>query len=167
MDNYAELRQKSDNKTLPVTARMLETLIRLSTAHAKMRLSQKVERVDCEDALRLVEFALFNDAEVIKKPKKKPVEERELVCRNSAESWWLVSDEEEGEAKKVRTEESDKQSQQSSKEGEEGAMEEEVEVSDEKYSAFRSALSKLYTSRRTDSMTLQEIMGKTEPRSWL
>ena len=83
MDNYAELRQKSDNKTLPVTARMLETLI---TAHAKMRLSQKVEKVDCEDALRLVEFALFNDAEVIKKPKKKPVEERELVCRNSAES---------------------------------------------------------------------------------
>ena len=151
VDNYAELRQKSDNKTLPVTARMLETLIRLSTAHAKMRLSQKVEKVDCEDALRLVEFALFNDAEVIKKPKKKPVEERELV----------FSDEEEGEAKKVRTEESDKQSQQSqqsSKEGEEGAMEEEVEVSDEKYSAFRSALSKLYTSRRTDSMTLQEIM---------
>ena len=86
MDNYSELRQKSDNKTLPVTARMLETLIRLSTAHAKMRLSQKVEKVDCEDALRLVEFALFNDAEVIKKPKKKPVEERELVCRNSAES---------------------------------------------------------------------------------
>lgn len=61
----------------------------------------------------------------------------------------------------MRTEESDKQSQSSK----EGAMEEEVEVSDEKYSAFRSALSKLYTSRRTDSMTLQEIMGRTEPRS--
>ena len=66
----------------------------------------------------------------------------------------------------MRTEESDKQSQQSSEEGaEEGAMEEEVEVSDEKYSAFRSALSKLYTSRRTDSMTLQEIMGRTKPKS--
>lgn len=81
VDSYTELRQKADNKTLPVTARMLETLIRLSTAHAKMRLSQKVERSDCEEALRLVEFALFNDAEVIKKPRKKPVEEKEVVCR--------------------------------------------------------------------------------------
>ena len=51
MDNYAELRQKSDNKTLPVTARMLETLIRLSTAHAKMRLSQKVEKVDLDSGV--------------------------------------------------------------------------------------------------------------------
>lgn len=82
VDSYTELRQKADNKTLPVTARMLETLIRLSTAHAKMRLSQKVERKDCEEALRLVEFALFNDAEVIKKkPRKKQAEEKEVVCR--------------------------------------------------------------------------------------
>ena len=37
--------------------------------------------------------------------------------------------------------------------------EEEVEVSDEKFGAFRSALSKLYISRRVDSMTLREILG--------
>lgn len=35
---YAQLRSKEvDNKTLPVTARTLETLIRLSSAHAKVR----------------------------------------------------------------------------------------------------------------------------------
>ena len=34
---YAQLRSKEvDNKTLPVTARTLETLIRLSSAHAKV-----------------------------------------------------------------------------------------------------------------------------------
>ena len=47
VDAYAQLRQKSDAKTLPVTAHLLETLIRLSTAHAKMRLSNKVELQDC------------------------------------------------------------------------------------------------------------------------
>ena len=45
---YAELRQKSDNRTLPITARLLETMIRLSTAHAKLRLSAKVELSDCK-----------------------------------------------------------------------------------------------------------------------
>ena len=42
---------------------------------------------------------------------------------------------------------------------------EEVEVSDEKFGAFRSALSKLYISRRVDSMTLQEILGRNEGRN--
>ena len=48
VDEYSELRQKADYKTLPVTARLLETLIRLSTAHVKMRLSPQVEKKDCE-----------------------------------------------------------------------------------------------------------------------
>ena len=48
---------------------------------------------------------------------------------------------------------------------EEEEEEEEVEVSDEKFGAFRSALSKLYISRRVDSMTLQEILGRDEGRN--
>lgn len=48
---------------------------------------------------------------------------------------------------------------------EEEEEEEEVEVSDEKFGAFRSALSKLYISRRVDSMTLQEILGRNEGRN--
>lgn len=46
-------------KTSPVTARTLETLIRLSTAHAKARISKTVELEDSEVAVELVQYAYF------------------------------------------------------------------------------------------------------------
>jgi len=52
-----------------VTARALETLIRLSTAHAKARLSKTVDAVDAETAIELVQFAYFK--KVLAKDKKK------------------------------------------------------------------------------------------------
>ena len=44
-------------KTITATPRQLESLIRLAEAHAKMRLSDKVERVDVEEAERLIKVA--------------------------------------------------------------------------------------------------------------
>jgi DNA replication licensing factor MCM3 len=48
-------------RTSPITARTLETLIRLSTAHAKARLSPRVEQKDADIAEQILRFALFKE----------------------------------------------------------------------------------------------------------
>jgi len=72
-DEYANLRandfENSMARTAPVTPRALETLIRLSSAHAKARLSKVIELEDAEIAIELVQFAYFK--KVLEKPGKK------------------------------------------------------------------------------------------------
>ncbi|CAN6359738.1 unnamed protein product [Urochloa humidicola] len=63
--SYAELRDgsanaKSGGGTLPITARTLETIIRLSTAHAKMKLRHEVLKSDVEAALQVLNFAIYH-----------------------------------------------------------------------------------------------------------
>ncbi|XP_062191035.1 DNA replication licensing factor MCM3-like [Phragmites australis] len=63
--SYAELRDgganaKSGGGTLPITARTLETIIRLSTAHAKMKLRHEVHQTDVEAALQVLNFAIYH-----------------------------------------------------------------------------------------------------------
>lgn len=60
---YGDLRTAERNQTLPITARALETIIRLSTAHAKLRLSKKITESDVEEALVVLQYALTNNAE--------------------------------------------------------------------------------------------------------
>jgi DNA replication licensing factor MCM3 len=61
---YTELRTTHrDEAGLPITARTLETIIRLATAHAKIRLDYKnVEARDVQVAIDILKFALFSDA---------------------------------------------------------------------------------------------------------
>lgn len=54
---------------LPVTPRTLETLIRLASAHAKARLSSRVEKKDAQVAMEMMEYCLYK--EIIPKPKHK------------------------------------------------------------------------------------------------
>ena len=66
--SWVKLREKSiseecKGKVIPITARTLESLIRISTAFAKARLSQNIERQDCENALELVADSIFHDNE--------------------------------------------------------------------------------------------------------
>jgi len=74
-DEYAKLRSQESisaanvARTTPVTPRTLETLIRLSTAHAKARLSKEVTAEDAEAAIELIQFAYFK--KVLEKEKKK------------------------------------------------------------------------------------------------
>lgn len=74
---YSTLRSKDDMKTLPVTTRTLETMIRLTTAHAKCRLSDEATEVtsfrpvkrtikaDARVALEILNYALYHDNSTI------------------------------------------------------------------------------------------------------
>ena len=56
-------------RTQPVTVRTLETLIRLSTAHARARLSKYVEAQDAEASIKLIEYAFFKKVLERKRPR--------------------------------------------------------------------------------------------------
>jgi DNA replication licensing factor MCM3 len=61
-NRYVEMRARQDERTLPITARSLETVIRLATAHAKARLSEIVEaEPDCQIAMDILGFALYHE----------------------------------------------------------------------------------------------------------
>lgn len=58
---WVDLRSKESDRKLimPITVRTLETLIRISTAVAKAHLSQVVQRQHCDEALKVLKFALY------------------------------------------------------------------------------------------------------------
>ncbi|KAM9563488.1 DNA replication licensing factor MCM3 [Guaruba guarouba] len=95
-EEYSRLRSQDQINsdiamTSPVTARTLETLIRLSTAHAKARMNKTVDLQDAEAALELVQFAYF-----------KKVLEKEKKRRKQAEDDSETEEDEESQPKEER-----------------------------------------------------------------
>lgn len=82
VNTYANLRNdemgSNQRRTSPITARTLETLIRLATAHAKSRLSHRVEEIDAEVAEQMLRFALFKEvAEMARRKRRRTSQEAE------------------------------------------------------------------------------------------
>lgn len=63
----------NQRRTSPITARTLETLIRLSTAHAKSRLSSRVEERDARVAEAILRFAMFKEVIEVGRRKRRKV----------------------------------------------------------------------------------------------
>lgn len=60
---YVDMRKMGDDarsseKRITATTRQLESMIRLAEAHAKLRLSQRVELIDVKEAVRLIKSAI-------------------------------------------------------------------------------------------------------------
>jgi len=99
---YANLRNEgmegNKKKTSPLTARTLETLIRLATAHAKARLSPKVERANARQAEEIMRFALFREVPKRQRRKKRKLNNGIAVRKGSDGSDDDDSEESEDEA---------------------------------------------------------------------
>ena len=87
---YSALRndelEGNQRKTSPMTARTLETLIRLATAHAKARLSHKVEEKDAEAAESILRFALFKEVVEDERKKRRKVSHADAMSSDSSSS---------------------------------------------------------------------------------
>ena len=60
---YSDLRAKEDMKTLPVTPRTLDAMLRLTVAHAKCRLSRVATEEDAKVALEIMSYALYHEVQ--------------------------------------------------------------------------------------------------------
>lgn len=64
--DFENSQDKNQQRFMPITVRTLESLIRLATAHAKLRLSKTIEKVDCDLAVEMMTYSLFGEDEVEK-----------------------------------------------------------------------------------------------------
>lgn len=105
---YSALRndelEGNQRKTSPMTARTLETLIRLATAHAKARLSHRVEERDAEAAESILRFALFKEVVEDERRKRRKVGRTAMSEDEASSNEDEDSDHDEGDRPQPRTE---------------------------------------------------------------
>lgn len=163
---YLQLRAKQDARTLPVTPRCLETLIRLATAHTKARLSHTVEEVDAKAAADIMMYALY----YIEDGVEKGGEEDELHADTDTEAG--TSDSESGKKRSRNTPEDEDEEEEEESSGlrrstraRTGAADSSKDTdTDSKFTKVQGAVIKLQSSTEGD-VTVTQLMGLLEGMS--
>ncbi|KAI9260644.1 MCM2/3/5 family-domain-containing protein [Phascolomyces articulosus] len=152
INEYTSLRNDKDEdtrkKTAPITARTLETLIRLSTAHAKARLSEKVEDKDAKAAAEVLRVAMFK--EVIRKTKAS--KRRKMDISDNEESEESESDSEEMEEDIVP--QTTRRSARVRDEDSSMEVDGDDELTEERFQLFQSKMNQIDLS---DGLPFQEV----------
>lgn len=162
-----------------MTARTLETLIRLATAHAKARLSVKVTARDAQAAVDMVHFAIF--AKVMSKPRARarieasdgeeyqedeevdengePTEGERKKRTKSDDPYEYDEEDDESDERRKRVRRSKGGPTSPTTEGVQQAasVEERVQVSDARLAEFRQALYQEFKRTQAQSLPLAEI----------
>ncbi|CAA0832924.1 DNA replication licensing factor MCM3 [Striga hermonthica] len=162
---YAELRNAGSNVktggTLPITARTLETIIRLSTAHAKLKLRRQVLKPDVEAALQVLNFAIYHQ-------ELNEMEEREEEWRREMDEERRADTEAGGNDDGTHTRGSKIQTNDSSATAPTGDTEamdvdappsSEVNISQNRLDAFSAALGRYRHTQHVDQMPIADIEG--------
>lgn len=172
---YSALRnddlEGNQRKTSPMTPRTLETLIRLASAHAKARLSNRVEEKDAKVAEGVLRFALFKEVVEDERRKKKRARREEDAMSTDDESDSSDDDDEDdnnaattaGANRRTSTRTPGRRTRASAADGDEDEEDENEEV----YTATPSATRRTQRTATEDASQSQASMASSQPASQL
>ncbi|XP_066532620.1 MCM3 minichromosome maintenance deficient 3 (S. cerevisiae), like [Hoplias malabaricus] len=181
-EEYSKLRShdqvNSDSaRTMPVTARALETMIRLATAHAKARMSKTIDLGDAESALELMQFAYFkkileknkkrkltednmdtqmDSTQSEEMPSQRSVRKRSRVSKDDMDT--TVADETDDPYDFTETEDS-QASQKTRLVSQRGSQKKKVDVNQNRMKVFKAALLKAFKVTRSQSIAVPELLS--------